>query len=163
MILVDFFFGTRIQINVSWYGSGSWPMIRIRNTVALHNKVDKTVNFDPWLPCPWSIYMFKEKFMIQEPSCTLFNAQDFCLVSVAKIRVRNPPFLWILHFQINCNCSMIATAPLTSRSMSFQHEPYTVADLCRMVCTWLHCNPSSATWNSYTTSFIKNESTYTSR
>ena len=28
----DFFFGTRIQINVSWYGSGSgsWPMIRIR-------------------------------------------------------------------------------------------------------------------------------------
>ena len=41
IILVDlyaslsrFFLGTRIQINVSWYGSGSgsWPMIRIRNT-----------------------------------------------------------------------------------------------------------------------------------
>ena len=26
----DFFFGTRIQINVSWYGSGSGQMIRIR-------------------------------------------------------------------------------------------------------------------------------------
>ena len=37
MILVDlyaslsrFFFGTRIQINVSWYESGSSQMIRIR-------------------------------------------------------------------------------------------------------------------------------------
>ena len=26
----DFIFGTRIQINVSWYGSGSGQMIRIR-------------------------------------------------------------------------------------------------------------------------------------
>ena len=26
----DFFFGTRIQINISWYGSGSGQMIRIR-------------------------------------------------------------------------------------------------------------------------------------
>jgi len=46
IILVDlyaslsrFFFGTRIQINVSWYGSGSWPMIRIRNTVLKHGKL----------------------------------------------------------------------------------------------------------------------------
>ena len=39
MRVIKIFFGTRIQINVSWYGSGQMIRIRIRNTDILYRKI----------------------------------------------------------------------------------------------------------------------------
>jgi len=33
--------------------------------------VAKIVHFDPWSPCPWALYMSKEKFMTQEPAAPM--------------------------------------------------------------------------------------------
>ena len=54
----DFFFGTRIQINISWCGSGSGQMIRIRNTgydrrLQLLNLIARTDNCNCWPELLW--------------------------------------------------------------------------------------------------------------